>query len=58
MNGIAEHRGKIQLTFSYRGRRHRPTLDLPYNERNRRVAARMLDEIKARIRAGVFDPAD
>jgi integrase len=56
--GIAEHRGKIQLTFTFRGRRCPPTLDLSYNERNRRYALRLLDEVKTKIRAGVFNPAD
>lgn len=56
--GIAEHRGKIQLTFMFRGRRCRPTLDLAHTERNRRYALRLLDEVKTKIRAGVFNPAD
>ena len=56
--GIAEHRGKIQLTFMFRGRRCRPTLDLAYNERNRRYALRLFDEVKTKIRAGIFNAAD
>src|ERR1700682_4350931 len=56
--GISEHRGKIQLTFTFRGRRCRPTLDLAYNERNRRYALRLLDEVKTKLCAGVFNAAD
>jgi len=33
-------------------------LDLAYNERNRRYAQRLLDEVKTKIRAGVFDAAE
>lgn len=35
-----------------------PVLDLAWNERNRRSALRMMEEIKTKIRHGVFNPAD
>jgi hypothetical protein len=31
---------------------------LEWNERNRRAALRMVDQIKEKIRHGIFDPAD
>src|SRR5438445_1090744 len=36
----------------------RPVLDMEWNERNRRAALRMVDQIKEKIRHGRFDPAD
>ena len=56
--GITEHRGRIRLNFRYRGRRLRPTLELEFNERNRRAASRLLEEIEQKIRHGVFALAD
>ena len=56
--GVAEHNGKIRLDIWYRGRRLRPVLDMEWNERNRRAALRMVDQIRDKIRHGLFDPAD
>jgi len=56
--GVAEHNGKIRLDIWYRGRRLRPVLAMEWNERNRRAALRMVDQIREKIRHGLFDPAD
>jgi integrase len=56
--GVGESRGKIQLTVNWCGKRLRPTLDLEWNERNRRAALRLVEEIRAKIRHGTFNPAD
>jgi integrase len=56
--GVGESRGKIQLTVNWCGKRLRPTLDLEWNERNRRAALRLVEEIRAKIRHGTFEPAD
>jgi hypothetical protein len=47
----------VRLNIRFRGRRLRPVLDWPWNERNRLAALRMVGEIKEKIRHGVFDPA-
>lgn len=56
--GVHESRGKIRLDIRYGGQRLKPVLDLEWNERNRRAALRMVEEIKVKIRHGVFNPAD
>lgn len=56
--GIHESRGKVRLDIRYCGERIKPVLDLEWNERNRRAALRMVEEIKVKIRHGVFNPAD
>lgn len=56
--GVHEARGKIRLDINYRGERLKPVLDLEWNERNRRSALRLMEEIKTKIRHGVFNPAD
>jgi integrase len=55
--GVREERGKIRLDFRWKGQRLKPVLDLAWNERNRLAAVRMMDEIRTKIRHGVFDPA-
>jgi integrase len=55
--GIHESRGKIRLDIRYLGQRLKPVLDLDWNERNRRAALRLMEEIRTKIRHGVFDPA-
>lgn len=55
--GIHEARGKIRLDIRYRGERLKPLLDLTWNERNCRAARRLVDEIRTKIRHGIFDPA-
>lgn len=55
--GIHESRGKIRLDIRYGGQRLKPVLDLEWTERNRRIALRMMEEIRTKIRHGVFDPA-
>jgi integrase len=55
--GIHESRGKIRLDIRYHGQRIKPVLDLEWNERNRRAALRLMEEIRTKIRHGVFDPA-
>ena len=49
-----ESRGKIRLRFTFQGRELRPTLDLRWNEVNRRAGLRLVDEIRERIRRGTF----
>src|SRR6185437_4460387 len=48
---------KIRLDIRYHGQRIKPVLDLEWNERNRRAALRLMEEIRTKIRHGVFDPA-
>lgn len=52
--GVFEERGKVRIYFRYRGERLRPVLDLPWNERNRQAALRMVEEIRGKIRHGTF----
>jgi len=52
--GVEPKANRIQLTFSYRGKRYRPTLDLAPTQANLRHAARRLEEIKHKIRTGSF----
>lgn len=52
--GVIESRGKIRLRFTFQGRELRPTLELRWNEVNRRSALRLVDEIRDRIRRGTF----
>lgn len=55
--GVSQWRGKVRLDFYYQGQRLKPTLDLAWNERNRKSALRLVDEIRTKIRHGIFDPA-
>lgn len=55
--GIHESRGKIRLDIRNGGQRLKPVLDLDWTERNRRAALRLMEEIRTKIRHGVFDPA-
>src|SRR5665213_1137165 len=55
--GVTQWRDKIRLDFYYQGQRLKPTLDLKWNERNRKSALRLMDEIHTKIRHGIFDPA-
>ena len=55
--GVTQWRGKIRLDFYYQGQRLKPTLDLKWNERNRKSALKLMEEIRTKIRHGVFDPA-
>ena len=55
--GVIEYRGRIRLDFRWKGQRLQPTLKLEWNERNRRAAVRMMEDIRTKIRHGVFDPA-
>ena len=55
--GVSEWRGKVRLDFRYQGQRLKPVLDLAWNDRNRKAALRLIDEIRTKIRHGVFDPA-
>ncbi len=55
--GVREERGKVRLDFTYRGQRLKPFLNLDWNERNRRAALRLMEEIRGKIKHGVFDPA-
>ncbi len=43
----------IRLDIWYRGKRLRPMLDIEWTERNRRVALRMVGEIREKIRHGL-----
>lgn len=55
--GVTPLGERIQLTFAYNGHRCRPTLDLKPTAANLKHAARVVDDIKQRIRAGTFDLA-
>ena len=55
--GVREERGKIRLDFTYCGQRLKPFLNLNWNERNRKAALRLMEEIRGKIKHGVFDPA-
>jgi hypothetical protein len=55
--GVREERGKIRLDFTYCGQRLKPVLKLDWNERNRKAALRLVEEIRGKIKHGVFDPA-
>ena len=56
--GVFESRGKIRLRFTFCGCELRPTLDLRWNEVNRRAALRLVDEIRDKIRHGTFVLSD
>jgi len=49
---------RIQLDFSYRGKRRRPTIDLPPTQANLKHARRQIEAIKGRIRNGTFSFAE
>lgn len=53
--GVIPKGDRIKLDFAYRGKRYRPTIDLPPTQANLKHARRRLEEIKHRIRAGTFD---
>src|SRR5512135_255866 len=47
-----------EMTCGFGGRqRLKPFLSLTWNERNRRAALRLMEEIRGKIKHGVFDPA-
>lgn len=54
MGGIAEHRGKIQITFYWEGERHRPTINIPYTAANVKYATRLKAEIERSIAFGTY----
>jgi integrase len=56
--GVKPHGQGIQLTIYYRGERIRPTLPIKPTAGNLKYAARLLDEIRGKIRVGAFEPAD
>lgn len=56
--GVKPHGKGIQLTIYYRGERLRPTLTIAPTPPNLRYAARLLVEIRGKIKAGTFEPAD
>ena len=53
--GVIPKGDRIQLTFAYRGKRFRPTMDLPPTQANLKHARRRLEDIKRAIRVGTFD---
>ena len=53
--GIVPYGTGIQLTFYYRTKRLRPTLKIRPTAPNMRYAARLLDEIRQKIKHGTFD---
>src|SRR6266581_1419165 len=55
--GVTNFRGKCRVDFSYEGQRYQPVLDLEYNARNVRAAQNMMENVRAKIRHGVLDPA-
>ena len=63
ISGVEVRDGSIRLNFTYEGQRHRKTLlvngkPLPPTLANRRYADRMIDEIRDKIRLGVFVMAE
>lgn len=52
--GVIPYGAGIQLTFHYRGKRLRPTLKIRPTAPNMRYAARLLDEIRQKIKHGTF----
>jgi integrase len=52
--GVYEHNGRIQVSFTYCNRRFRPTLDLPHTPANVKHAHRLLKRIKQEIANGCF----
>ncbi len=56
--GVAASRGRIQLTFSYLGKRRRPTIELAPNKTNLTAAKRRLADIERAIEARTFRFAD
>lgn len=56
--GLSNHNGKIRIHCQIRRRRYRETLNLsPANQRDVITAAKYLDEIKSRMRAGLSPKA-
>lgn len=56
--GVTPKGDRIQLCFAFRGKRFRPTLDLPPTQSNLQHARRRLDEIRRMIGAGTFSFRD
>ncbi|MGZ8256935.1 MAG: tyrosine-type recombinase/integrase [Gallionella sp.] len=54
MGGVNEHRGKIQVTFYWNGKRYRPTLGIPATPTNIKYAARLKAEIERHIALGQY----
>lgn len=52
--GVIPKGDRIQLDFSFRGKRYRPTIDLPPTQANLKHARRQLWAIKGSIRNGTF----
>lgn len=55
--GVRPAGDRIELTFSFQGKRLRPTLDLRPTEPNLKHARRLVDDIKRRIAIGAFNLA-
>lgn len=56
--GVAEKRGRCQISFYFQGRRYRPTLTLRYTPTNVRAAIKIKADIERRIANGTFDFAE
>lgn len=56
--GVAPHGDRVQVTFTWQGKRLRPTLDLRPTAANLKHAARMRERILMDIRAGAFNLAE
>lgn len=54
MGGIKQHGTGIQITFSWNGKRHRPTLAIPYTPSNIKYAERLKGEIERSIALGNY----
>lgn len=57
LTGVELHGNKIQICFSYKGRRCRETLDVPITKVNVKFAANKLAAIKHEIALGSFGHA-
>ena len=57
MARLESDRGRLLISFQYRGQRCREYLGLPDNRENRRVAARVLREVELELATGKLDYA-
>jgi integrase len=53
--GVEIRRASIRVTFTWRGKRRRETLDLKPTPANVKYATRLIEEIRRKISIGSFD---
>lgn len=56
-SGVRAHGDKIEVRFTFNGKRRHETLDLMPTTPNLKAAARMMKDVRDQIRLGVFDYA-